>query len=332
MTKASRTPYFIEGWIHYISALKLLWEELETQYDFRFLRTRNLSQDCLEHFFSVIRWRNGNNNHPDPSQFSSAYKAVVINQLLVPKKVGNVEADISKHIVSNEDVRKLNVVPRQRSRLDSDQQIETHEDFGDPTFDENQKGSINWTTGWACSKLTHAACIERVAVGNENIPQDETALTRFKMYNERVNINRPGEKIVEFFKGVTKIFEQNFDSLLEVDIVGVKEELMDIVQVRYHFYDECTTESIGIASDQYSRLILDTLCTPCAMKITEKFLNMLICGKLSQINDTFKSTSDQKKKDRRSDKAKKLNIARLSQLMTETSEQPKKKRPKNQKN
>lgn len=110
--------------------------------------------------FSVIRWRNGNNNHPDPSQFSSAYKAVVINQLLVPKKVGNVEADISKHIVSNEDVRKLNVVPRQRSRLDSDQQIETHEDFGDPTFDENQKGSINWTTGWACSKLTHAACIK----------------------------------------------------------------------------------------------------------------------------------------------------------------------------
>ncbi|XP_065082061.1 uncharacterized protein LOC135704508 [Ochlerotatus camptorhynchus] len=72
----SRKPYFIDGWLIYISAIEGLWKDLQNNHGFSFLRTRNLSQDCLEHFFSLIRWKNCNNNHPDPSKFSSAYKSI----------------------------------------------------------------------------------------------------------------------------------------------------------------------------------------------------------------------------------------------------------------
>lgn len=74
--------------------------------------------------------------------------------------------------------------------------------------------------------------------------------------------------------------------------------------------DECDEIQEGVG-----QLVMDMLCSPCALKLTEKYLNMLICCKLSKMNDGFKSSMDQKKKTRRSDKAKKLNIARLSQLM-----------------
>lgn len=314
--KNSKKPFFIDGWITYISALKLLWEELETQYDFKFLRTRNLSQDCLEHFFSVIRWRNGNNNHPDPSQFESAYKAVVINQLLVPKKVGNVVADVSKHIVGNDEVRKLDLVPRQRSRMDADLHLEN---FEGTTIDENQMGSIHWTTGWACSKLKHAECIERVSSGSDDVHQECTAFTDFKKYNDRVKIQQPGVKVLNYFKEVTQIFEQNFERLLEADTVGVKEELMDMIQEHFAYPTSCSNQPPELSAEVTTRLIVDTLCTPCALMITEKFFNMLICGKLRTMNDEFKANMEQKKKNRRDEKAKKLNISRLSQLYEDSS-------------
>lgn len=317
LVKNSKHPYFVEGWILYIAVLKELWKEQSLLHGFSFLRTRNLSQDCLEHFFSVIRWRNGNNTHPDTLQFSSAYKAIVVNQLLVPKKVGNVQADINKYLVSSDDLRKLEIVPKQPSGFKVENQTEN---YSNCTFDENQISSIHWTTGWACSKIKHEACLKRVTAGSENVPQVQASLSTFKRYNEHVRINTPGANIFKYFQGVCKIFERDFQMLLEQNTTGVKEELMDIIHATFRFPNiQVSCESSDCISEnevpEDECLIMDVICIPCAFKIMDKYLNMLIFCKLPQMNSQFHHVSDEKKKCRRNDKARKLNISRLSSLM-----------------
>lgn len=134
-------------------------------------------------FFSVIRWRNGNNVHPDASEFTSAYKAVVINQLLLPKKVGNVQADIYKVLVSGNEISKLKIVQRDANKKT---ELAQHVEITEDTFDANLISSIHWTTGWACSKLKHEACIKRATSKDFNVSEEHSSLAAFKRYNEHV--------------------------------------------------------------------------------------------------------------------------------------------------
>lgn len=319
MPKQSKNPYFVEGWLSYIVALRLLWEELNHTFKFNFLLTRNLSQDCLEHFFSVIRWRNGNNVHPDASEFASAYKAVVINQLLLPKKVGNVQADINKYLVCGKEVSKLQIVPKIPSQKTAMVQLEK---ISEDSFDANQISSIHWTTGWACSKLKHEACIKRITSENGNISEEHSSLAAFKRYNDRAKIQIPGEAIFKYFQVVCKTFEDNFETLLAVDTIGVKENLIDILRVTFKFPNiqasDCESDCPDICNHEEAfaeKLIMGVLCLSCAELITDKYLNMLISCKLSQMNSSFKLASDMKRRNTRTEKAKKLNISNTSHLM-----------------
>lgn len=297
-----------------------MFEELVTIHGFAFLRTRNLSQDCLEHFFSVIRWKNGNNNHPDASFFSSAYKSLIINHLILPDKVGNVQADLSKYIVNREELSKIQVVKPEYKRPEylekvSDEPIDPLE-----TFDMNKLANIHYTTGWVCSKLNHKACIERVTSA-VNDPVDDQAdvsfVTQLKKYRASSRLVMPGEKVLEYFKGVCKVFETHFMDLLSLDVRGVKRELIDIIQALFDFPSVVAYEMIDENCDieEHQKLIMDVLCESCALIITNKYINMLIACRLGAMNNSFKSESKLKRKTKKSEKAKKLNIAKLSTLM-----------------
>jgi len=50
-----------------------LWEILKN-YNFFYLRTRRLNQDCIENFFGSVRQQGGNYSNPTPIQFSRAFK------------------------------------------------------------------------------------------------------------------------------------------------------------------------------------------------------------------------------------------------------------------
>lgn len=289
----------------------MLWDELHTVYKFSFLRTRNLSQDCLEHFFSIIRWKNVNNNHPDASQFMSAFKSVVINQLLLPKKIGNVEADLGKYIVNREEIQQINFTKQHTVRPSYKGKAES---IPSQTCDINQLSSIYWTTGWVCSTIKHAVCLKKIGSNAEQ--NDASFLTDFKQYTPQSKIMRPGEQIFLYFQGICRLFDLHFMELLKLGSVGVKMELMDIIQTQFNFpfveisddfEEECVIEEI-------EKQLLEVLCPSCCLKITEKYLNMLIGSKLSQMNNTFKINSDNKKKSKKNEKSKKLNINKLSSL------------------
>lgn len=76
---------------------------------------------------------------------------------------------------------------------------------------------------------------------------------------------------------------------------------MDIIQTQFKFpsvemsddfEEECVVEEI-------EKQLLEVLCQSCCLKITEKYLNMMIGCKLSEMNNTFKIESDNKEKSKK---------------------------------
>lgn len=96
------SPLCVKGWIQNISALKLLWNDLKINYNFKFLLTRRLIQDFLENLFSILRSKNGNNNTPDCSKFRSAIKETMCNQMLSPSEESNCEIDLAQFLITRE--------------------------------------------------------------------------------------------------------------------------------------------------------------------------------------------------------------------------------------
>lgn len=288
----SRLPYFIEGWIQYISAIEHLWKELRTVYGFGFLKTRNLSQDCIEHFFSVIRWKNSNNNHPDASKFASAYKAIVINQLIAPKKLGNVQADISKYFVNTSQMSKIKLIPKAPQKRRPRNKKVNESDITDP----NQLSSIYYSTGWVCSRLKHRKCIVRAT---SDVTSRSAFLLDLKRYKPESRLFVPGEKMFQFCKKIVSVFEKTFETHLKKSVRGVKRAILQTIFWPYQ-------------SKNNDKLVYDVLCVPCAMIVANKYLNMLVKAKLQIMNMKIKvddKTNRKNKKTKRElTKRKKLNI------------------------
>lgn len=213
-------PYFIDGWILYIAAVEQLWKELRTLYGFSFLRTRNLSQNCIKHFFSITRWKNANNNHPDASKFASAYKAIVINQLVAPKKLGNVQADVSSYFVNASQMSKIKLIPPQRSKSQIESESKpplqviskrNQRSSKNEITDPNQLSSVHYTAGWVCSRLKHRECIERTS---SDVANRSAFLIDLKQYKKESRLFVPGLKMFQFCKKIVTVFERNFDNLI----------------------------------------------------------------------------------------------------------------------
>lgn len=266
---------------------------MRTVYGFGFLRTRNISQDCIEHFFSIIRWKNSNNNHPDASKFASAYKSIVINQLIAPKKLGNVQADISKYFVNTSQMSAIKLVPKKlhhRKRLRNQRGKANH------ITDPNQLSSIYYSTGWVCSRLKHRECIERAT---SDVTNSSSFLLDLKRYKKDSRLFVPGEKMFQFCKRIVSVFEKNFDALLKKSVHGVKRAILQTVLWPYQ-------------SNNSDKLVCGVLCLPCAKIVADKYLNMLVKAKLQIMNMKIKADDKtmrrNKKTKRELTKRKKLNI------------------------
>lgn len=265
-------------------------------YDFGFLRTRNLSQDCLEHFFSIVRWKNSNNNHPDASKFASAYKSIVVNQLVAPKKLGNVQADMNQYFVNTYQMSKIRLIsnvpqkPKRRTRI--------QQNTKDNITDANQLSSIFYTTGWVCSKLKHPDCIERLA-SDVAVSNDSAFLVDLKKYKKNSRLCSPGSNMFRFCRKMVSIFEKSFDALLKKSVYGVKRSLLQTI---FWPYESCDP----------NELVYNVLCVSCAKKTADKYINMLVKAKLQIMNMKFKSNTKSTRKNKKSKreltKRKKLNI------------------------
>ena len=54
-----------------------------------YIITNRLNQDAVENLFSIIRAKWGSRDHPTPTQFRSAYRQGVFDNILMPPKRSN---------------------------------------------------------------------------------------------------------------------------------------------------------------------------------------------------------------------------------------------------
>ena len=104
-TKGSREPPCLAGWQLAINALLMMWDILRDDFNFQFLLTNRLNQDCVENLFSIIRAKGAQRDNPDTSQFRAAFRQVMVDSVMVPAKGANCESDVDHFICSLENVK-----------------------------------------------------------------------------------------------------------------------------------------------------------------------------------------------------------------------------------
>lgn len=81
-----------ECWQVTVKSIMLLWQKLKC-YNFPYLRTRKINQDCIENFFGSIRQQGGNCLNPTPIQFTRAFKKLFSMKVLQHTDTQNCAAD-----------------------------------------------------------------------------------------------------------------------------------------------------------------------------------------------------------------------------------------------
>jgi len=76
----NKPPLSQTGWLVNIGAVRHVWRMLK-EAGFRYLETRNLSQDPLENTFGDILLHCGSNSNPTVGQFADALNTTIINDL-----------------------------------------------------------------------------------------------------------------------------------------------------------------------------------------------------------------------------------------------------------
>ena len=98
----------LNGWQISIKNLLFLWNDLHINQQFQFLLTNRLNQDCIENLFSLVRGKGGYRDNPNPMQFRSAFRSIVVQLLLETSENSNCETDFDKILLELTSIVKEN--------------------------------------------------------------------------------------------------------------------------------------------------------------------------------------------------------------------------------
>lgn len=277
-----RNPPCVNGWIKNISSLKLLWADMNQNYDVKYLFTRRLTQDCVENIFSTIRLRGGNNTRPDCGKFRDTLRMVLTNQLLRPSEFGNCEDDVSEFLVTKKDIEKNRKVILLSPEIQNANLTETYEDiqFEDVPDDVVSANSRSYVTGWVCSKLKHDHCREKLSSVNETCDPSHVHIS-MKKYSSSAKMLFPNDFASKLSLTCMSVFSTVFYTFLRQSCCGVRKRMKALVEIPPDF----------------------PACSQCASVFIDKFLNVTIKAFLNRINDAPKD----KKAGKRNQKYLKLS-------------------------
>lgn len=243
----------------------MLWAELNTRYDFKFLFTRKLTQDSIENLFSVVRYKGGNNICPDASKFRSSLRFVLTNQLLTPSDDSNCEIDAATFLVQKKDIFKKHKTYT----------IALEKNFPDETSsmlnidDLPQKNADNYVLGWACSNIVHERCKEALTIvvndGNLNNLHID-----IKKYNQDSKLLYPTPAADFLACKIKEVYNNNFQTFLNENVCGVRKKLI-----------ECTKKE--------NIMSLCNICEECYTVLATKFFNVIFKSFVCHTNDSFVS-------------------------------------------
>lgn len=105
-SKMSETYVGIKGFIINAMSLKNIYQAYVETDLISNLPTYQMSQDPLESLFGRCRTINGNNDNPDVTQFTSAYRKILVNNELKASKLANCEDRLQILSVSSKRIKK----------------------------------------------------------------------------------------------------------------------------------------------------------------------------------------------------------------------------------
>jgi hypothetical protein len=271
-------------WQITIKSIIQLWKILKS-YDFPYLRTRRLNQDCIENFFGSIRQQGGNSFNPTPIQFTRAFKKLFSIKFLQHSDTQNCIQDGDEMLTLYEScIDKYTAsefIPSSECKV---LDIPTHDYH---SMDLPEENAFKYVCGFLIKKCREIhSCDSCISYINESnaILDNTTLYCSFRAYNNEKNLfgnlNIPSNSFCLYIHKLEEIFVKNFES-------------------------NCFQKSIGGYLFQLAQNVLFE--PPCPhfpiIFLIKLFLRMRINYTLSQHNKACKNTS---RKDR-----KLLNILHL---------------------
>lgn len=175
--------------------LKLLWQELQSQYGFSYLLTRRLTQDCLENLFSVIRGKGGNSVTPDSSKFKYSLRLAITNQLLEPSENSNCANSSKFLLLKSELQKKINW----KFRL-------IHWKSQNDIPGNVQQCADSYVCSWICARLPHEECKNRV-VDSDGSGKLKAVHVALKQY-ENATFYFHNEYAINMYKGIKTVWKE----------------------------------------------------------------------------------------------------------------------------
>lgn len=286
--RTGNLPPCIIGWKENITALRLLFNELNEKYSINFLMTRRLTQDCIENVFSILRAKGGNNITPDATKFHSAIRMCMCHNLLTPSQTGNCEneTDAVKFFAKYNELKKVNLQLKLRSNINDDQHCNVENllnlhlspmNIQNILMENHEACAIGYITGWVCSQLTHQECVYKLAAKSEDKFTLENTHIEMKSYGNACLLF-PFKTTLEYSKKITCIFNLNIEQVLLQKKIGVRKDMVKIIDI-------------------VCRKPLN-ICEKCKIEFLKKFLNVLINSYVKNCNnnlETYKLRTKNKK-------------------------------------
>lgn len=260
LNKRLINPLCIKGWISNINALQLLWNDLKTNFNFQFLFTRRITQDCVENLFSVIRYKGGNNVTPDSTKFRCSLRSVMANQLLQPSIDSNSEVDACSFLLQKQEISNQIInVSTKCSKEDSS--------ISYSKYNLAEKNSECYVLGWVCSQLPHEDCRNALCSLTNNFDIVNTQI-ELKKYTESSKMYFPNEMSKKASDILNETFKRLIDNFLMESVSNVKAKLISNCNIKENMLNVC---------DSCYDLFLD------------KYVNVLIKAFVNQKNENNKA-------------------------------------------
>lgn len=271
-----KIPCF-ECWQITIKSIIQLWDTLKS-FNFPYLRTRKINQDCVENFFGSIRQQGGNSVNPTPIQFVRAFKKLLSTKFLQHSEGQNCAQDSDQMLnIMKKSYLKSNTnispsVPRKI--LD----IPSHDYY---SMDLPEQNAFTYVCGYLIKKcLENHSCNACITYVNESkaVLNDTTLYCSFRAYSSEennlyANLYVPNNTFCSYIHQLEELFVKNFEN-------------------------NCFKKNIGNYLFQLAQTI--AFEPPCSdfpkIVLIKLFLRMRIYFTLSQHNKSCKSISKKNRK------------------------------------
>lgn len=248
------------------------------------LVTYRLNQDCLENFFSQVRGRGGNRDHPTPEQFRAAFRDIQVDALLVVSKYGNCEEDIDSFLLGlenlkgNKQVAYGETVPHVNPHVslsEHDYSLCFSKKTSSSALAHQETNVLAYIGGFVLRKSLKKFCQDCQLLSTANADSSVHRFINLKNFDTFRNLIKPSESVVELLSVAEHVFNHNIDYYAKQPFV--KGKLMSCL------LDGCSNDF--------------TDCNTCCSKTTilRLFLTVRLHHSLRLYNNTLAESSVKRK-------------------------------------